>query len=242
MAEHFLDNDFSKVADHLDSKSLHGKLMDDVLLPNLIADNKPQSLADHLKLNDLIQPQDALSPRAETHSAAALTDSVVREFGAGMYSEVKEHPYRLGIEAGVAAAATLGTMMTWNPRLHAALEIAGSLYGIYQVGKGALHLADQAAVIADKNSSQTAIDLANQNIRSMGASTTEVLALTAGGALAMGGLGAAVNVRSEFLAPSNISSGLNSSFRLIAANNFLVPNQVSSLVGNWVNGLDAAKR
>ncbi len=193
---------------------------------------------------------EALSTRPETYSAAALTDSVLREYGAGMYDHIKEHPVKLGMEAAAGAAASFIWATTYVPRMRPIVQAAGAAYAMYQVGKAGLDMADQAATLANNNATPLELDQAKQNIRRLGASSMDVLALTAGGAIGTESTRIMVNTvmpdypvgsaMPEFFAGYQWKTSAIVASYLVGANNLLIPKALSGLVGRWVNEADDA--
>lgn len=189
-----------------------------------------------------------LSSRPEAHSAAALTDSVLREFGAGMYDQAKAHPIQLGLEASVGAAISIATKAFVGTRVNAVLMAVGGAVALYEAGKGAMGLADQAAVLGNSNSTSAELALAQQSIRNMGGKTMDFLALSAGGAIGnegirlsiaqipgLPGIGGSMPELSRYA----IKDGAISAAYFTAGKGF-VPSSVSNLVSRWVGEADLA--
>jgi hypothetical protein len=63
-----------------------------------------------------------------------------------MYDEVKNHPGKLAIEVGIGAAIAVGSICVL-PEIAVGVAIVGTVGGAYELGKGIVHLADEAKVI-----------------------------------------------------------------------------------------------
>jgi hypothetical protein len=117
----------------------------------------------------------------DTHNSAT-TGQVLRDFVAGMYDEAKQHPLKLAAEAGVGAALTVGTLLA-GPEVLAGVAIVGSAAGIYEAGKGLMHLMDDVKIVDNANQkySSEEVQKARLDIRSLGSSSMDSLAMAAGG-------------------------------------------------------------
>jgi hypothetical protein len=129
----------------------------------------------------------------ETHSSQTV-DHVFRDFVAGMYNEAKTNPGKLAVEAGVGlglTAATFAAGIFIAPEVLVGAAALGTVAGLYELGKGAMNLAEQSRIVDNSNHQFTAqeINQAHLQIRNMGANTIDSLAVLAGGIAAIEGYG-----------------------------------------------------
>lgn len=135
-------------------------------------------------VENLKEAENPSSKKEDSHGSETA-GAVLRDFVAGMYHEAKEHPGKLIAEAGVGAAITIGAV-TMGPRVAIGAALVGTGLGVYEAGKGALNLGDQARIIENAGQKYSAEEIrqAHLNIRGMGASTMDALAVAAGGGAA----------------------------------------------------------
>jgi len=161
-----------------------------------------------------IELNPAKNETASTHNMETA-GQVFRDFVGGMYEEAKNHPLKLLAEAGASAALTVGALML-APEAGAAAAVVATGAGLYEAGNGLMHLADDVKIVdnAGQTYSDAEVQKAHADIRALGSSTTDTLAMAGGGmtgfeaakvAIAVKGLGGSMY---PFMDGLNIRQGV----------------------------------